>query len=134
MAKLRDVVWQRARQRCEYCQLPQSLTLLPHEMDHIVAQQHHGPTELENLCLACARCNARKGPNLSGIDLQTGTLIRLFNPRVDDWDSHFRWRGAVLESLTDIGRVTIDVLAINDPGRVAHRRLLIEAGVFPTTL
>jgi hypothetical protein len=69
MARLRDVVWARAGGRCEYCQFPQSLTVLPHELDHIIAQQHHGLTESSNLCLACALCNAHKGPNLAGYDL-----------------------------------------------------------------
>jgi 5-methylcytosine-specific restriction endonuclease McrA len=89
MATLREIVWERARGCCEYCQMPQSLSILPHELDHIVAQQHHGKTELENLCLACTACNARKGPNLSGIDQQTGQHVRLFDPRTQDWVSTF---------------------------------------------
>ncbi|MGH7171510.1 MAG: hypothetical protein ACRELF_09615 [Gemmataceae bacterium] len=32
---------------------------------------------------------------------------------------------------TAIGRTTIDVLAINLPERVEHRRLLLRAGLFP---
>ena len=35
--------------RCEYCQLPQAYTVLPHDPDHIRSQKHHGPTTLENL-------------------------------------------------------------------------------------
>jgi hypothetical protein len=83
------------------------------------------------LCLACAVCNAHKGPNLSGIDPTSGQLTRLFHPRKDAWDDHFRWSGAVLMGLTDVGRTTIDVLAINSADRVAMRRLLTEAGLFP---
>jgi hypothetical protein len=131
MASPRQFVWDRAAGCCEYCRLPQSLTILPHELDHIVAQQHHGPTEPDNLCLACAVCNAHKGPNLSGIDPTSGQLTRLFHPRKDAWDDHFRWSGAVLMGLTDVGRTTIDVLAINSADRVAMRRLLTEAGLFP---
>ena len=130
MAGLREVVWQRAGERCEYCRLPQSLTVLPHELDHIVAQQHHGPTSAENLCLACAQCNGHKGPNLTGIDPVTKELTRLFNPRRDLWREHFHWNGAVLQGLTAIGRTTIDVLAINDPARILIRRLSREVGLF----
>jgi hypothetical protein len=131
MASIRETVWQRALGRCEYCQMPQSLTLLPHELDHIIAQQHHGATELENLALACARCNAFKGPNLTGIDPRTGLIVRLFHPRRDLWHEHFHWQGSVLEGLTDIARATIDVLAINEPERVLHRKLLIISGESP---
>jgi len=130
MASVREIVWSRADGRCEYCGWPQSLTVLPHELDHIVAQQHHGATEESNLCLACALCNAHKGPNLSGIDPQTGQLTRLFHPRKDLWTGHFRWRGAVLEGSSDVGRVTIDVLKINAPERVLMRQLAIQAGFF----
>jgi 5-methylcytosine-specific restriction endonuclease McrA len=56
MPPLRDQVRQRAKSRCEYCQLPQTCTVLPHEIDHILAQKH-GQTSLENLRLACAQCN-----------------------------------------------------------------------------
>jgi hypothetical protein len=42
MASLRDQVWRRAKDSCEYCQLPQTCTVLPHEIDHIVAQKHRG--------------------------------------------------------------------------------------------
>jgi hypothetical protein len=35
----------------------------------------------ENLAFACYHCNLHKGPNLSGIDQESGALVRLFNPR-----------------------------------------------------
>ena len=50
---LERLVWQRARSRCEYCQLPQAFSPLPHAIDHIISQQQHGPTVAENLALAC---------------------------------------------------------------------------------
>ena len=62
---LRHRVWQRAGDCCEYCQLPQSLTTLPHEVDHVVARKHDGLSTPENLCLACYLCNAYKGPNIA---------------------------------------------------------------------
>jgi HNH endonuclease len=56
----------RARQRCEYCHLPQACYLLRFQIDHIIADQHGGPAISANLCLACPRCNTKKGPNIAG--------------------------------------------------------------------
>src|SRR5687768_7101956 len=83
---LQAAVWERAAACCEYCRLPQASHPLPFQIDHIVAQQHHGATELWNLALACLRCNRFKGPNLSGIDPATGAICRLFHPRKDTWN------------------------------------------------
>lgn len=122
---LRMQVWKRAGDRCEYCRLPQSLDVLPFQIDHIIAIKHHGPTVLENLALSCCECNASKGPNIAGIELNAVT--RLFHPRNDVWSEHFRWDGPALVGTTAVGRVTIDVLGINHPDRVEHRRILIAA-------
>jgi hypothetical protein len=128
---LRQTVRKRAGDCCEYCQLPQSLTTLPHEVDHIVARKHGGPTKPGNLCLACYLCNGYKGPNIAGIDPESEELSRLFHPREDTWRQHFRWEGPLLVGTTPLGRATIAVLRINLPERVEHRRLLIAADVFP---
>lgn len=79
----------------------------------------------------CHFCNRNKGPNLAGIDKKTRDLSKLYHPRLDRWDDHFQWRGPRLRGLTPTGRVTIQVMAINDPLAVALRRELIREGVFP---
>jgi hypothetical protein len=89
-------VWRRAAGRCEYCRLPSAAYPLPFHVDHIVAQQHEGPTSLENLALACLHCNRHKGPNIAGRDPVTGEIVRLFNPRQDPLTEHFAWTGAEL--------------------------------------
>jgi hypothetical protein len=62
-------------------------------------------------------CNRYKGPNVAGIDPETGELTRLFLPRVDDWNSHFLHNGAEISPLSPIGRVTVSVLFMNErPG------------------
>lgn len=124
-------VAERARHRCEYCCLPEAYTSLPHEIDHVRARKHHGPSSLRNLCWACAACNAAKGPNVASYDPETDELVPLFNPRTDRWDEHFAWAGPRLLGKTPIARATIDVLRINDPHRVAHRAQLIALGVLP---
>jgi hypothetical protein len=112
--------------------MPQDLAEASHEIDHVIAEKHSGPTTLENLALACFPCNNHKGPNVAGVDPETGHVTRLFHPRQDDWHEHFVWRGPVLVGRTAIGRVTVEVLAINLRHRVLHRQALMEEGVFPT--
>ena len=129
-AALRDAVRQRARFCCEYCQLPETYApVAPFQIEHIIAQQHGGPTTLPNLALACHHDNLHKGPNLTGIDPKTKKLTKLFNPRRHLWSKHFRWDGAVLVGRTAVGRTTVDVLAMNDPARVALRQELLDQGL-----
>src|SRR6266536_6455575 len=86
---LASEVRRRASSRCEYCLFPQDSFRQSFHIEHIVARQHGGPTELRNLALACLRCNWKRGPNLAGIDPDTGAISPLFNPRVDVWSHHF---------------------------------------------
>lgn len=130
---LTAVVWQRARSTCEYCRLPQTLSPIPFEIDHIIALKHGGATNAANLALACFYCNSFKGPNIAGIDPSTRRIVRLYHPRKDKWWRHFRWDGPVLMGRTSIGRATIAVLEINHRDAVAVRQALIEEGVFPST-
>lgn len=48
-AALRRLVRQRARDCCQYCLIPESVTFAPHWIDHIIAEKHRGATEAENL-------------------------------------------------------------------------------------
>ena len=128
---LATLVWRRARATCEYCQLPQSLSPIPFEIDHIIARKHGGATDSANLALACFYCNSFKGPNIAGLDPKTGRIVRLYHPRKDRWQQHFRWEGPALVGRTSIGRATAAVLEINHYDAVAVRRALIEEGVFP---
>lgn len=130
-AAIAERVRKRARGLCEYCRLPQAAYPLAFHVDHIIAEQHGGKATFGNCCLACARCNRSKGPNISGIDAKTRTLVPLFHPRRDRWDEHFGWRGPRLVGRTPTGRATIRVLAVNDPAAVELRRALIAEGRFP---
>ncbi|MCC6538757.1 MAG: HNH endonuclease [Bryobacterales bacterium] len=118
----RDLVRNRAANACEYCKLPQSATpLIPFHLEHIVAKQHGGSDDPTGLALACDRCNAYKGPNLTGIDPDTQTIVRLFNPRVDKWEHHFELRGGRVCGKTPVGRATVRLLNMNAPRRVELR-------------
>jgi hypothetical protein len=132
---LAQTVRERARHVCEYCHMPQAYYQTPFQIEHIIARQHKGRTVLGNLALACLRCNGCKGPNISGIDYATSRtkIVKLFNPRRHKWTHHFRWEGPFLVGKTAIGRVTIQVLAINDPDRVRVREQLLKEGVLPVS-
>jgi hypothetical protein len=129
--ELERQVRSRAGDRCEYCHLPQSISLIRHPIDHVIAQQHHGRTTPENLALSCAFCNRHKGPNIAGVDPDTAAVIPLYNPRNQVWDEHFVWNGVILIGRTPTGRATVDVLAINEPSNLRLRVQLAEEGIFP---
>ena len=119
---LRRHVIERAGERCEYCNLHQSsFPLVSFHVEHVVAKQHGGSDQLENLCLACHWCNLFKGPNLS--TLVDGKLTRLFNPRKDKWPDHFAEKEGQILGTTMIGIATVSLLNMNDPDRVELRRL-----------
>jgi hypothetical protein len=130
-AALRRLVRERAHDCCEYCLMPERLTLAPHWVDHIVAEKHGGRTEAINLALSCVLCNQHKGTDLTSIDPETGEITPLFNPRRDQWSAHFRLNGAHIEPLTPTGRVTVRLLQLNHPNRIEERELLLRLGAIP---
>lgn len=127
---LREFVAGRAGNACEYCRLPQEATpLIPFHVEHIVPKQHGGSDDARGLALACDRCNAYKGPNLTSIDPDTRKVVELFNPRREAWGDHFGVRGGQIVGLTAKGRATVRLLNMNAPRRVELREAwLREAG------
>jgi hypothetical protein len=120
----------RAGGRCEYCHRPESVAEVRFVIDHVIAQKHRGRSTVENLALACEFCNLHKGSDIAGLDPVDGTLTRLFHPRKDLWQQHFRLDDSgVLAGLTPVGRTTLEVLAMNDPRQLALRLMLIAEGV-----
>jgi 5-methylcytosine-specific restriction endonuclease McrA len=121
-ARTRDLVRRRANDTCEYCRLPQHATpVIPFHVEHIVSRQHGGADDPDQLALACDRCNAYKGPNLTSIDPLTGMITALFHPRDDSWSDHFELRGGQILGLTATGRATAQLLKMNAPRRVELR-------------
>jgi hypothetical protein len=111
--------------------MPQRFYRPRFQVEHVIARQHGGTDADDNLALACQHCNSHKGPNLAGVDPETGVLTRLFHPRQDVWADHFEWSGHVLVGKTAIGRTTVAVLAINDDVYRSVRAALLLEGVFP---
>lgn len=118
----RRLVRRRARNCCEYCQLSEQRSPVARlQIEHIVPRKHGGSDDEANLALACIDCNLHKGPNLTGIDPETGRIVELFNPRRQRWSDHFAWHGVEIVGLTPIGRATVRVLEMNAEDRLQVR-------------
>jgi hypothetical protein len=122
-------VAERAAFRCEYCHFPAAFSGFRFVCDHIIAKKHEGSDEPTNLAYSCPHCNRHKLDNIAGLDLPSTAPVRLFHPRRDRWAEHFTCDGAMIVGLTSIGRVTVQVLKINEARRMAARQCLITDGV-----
>ncbi len=128
---LRQLVYERAEGRCEYCLLPVRYAYLTYEIDHVIAEKHGGATDEANLCLSCFECNRHKGSDVASYDETSGEIVRLYNPRRDRWAEHFRLEAERIVPLTPIGRVTMKLLQLNKHERLLERGELIAAGKYP---
>jgi 5-methylcytosine-specific restriction endonuclease McrA len=123
-------VRQRTGGRCEYCRFPVEYTVMPFEIEHVIPLKHGGATIAANLAFACFYCNRYKGPNVAGIATPGAAVTRLFHPRLDVWEDHFAWEGAVILPRSEIGGATIAVLRMNQPNAVAVRQVLMSEGLW----
>lgn len=130
-AALRREIRDRASGCCEFCRMPDNEPVFPHEPDHIIAFKHHGKIDRNNLAYACFVFNRTKGSDIASIDPLSGVLTPLFHPRQHIWDEHFRCNGPLVEPLTVEGRVTVMLLRINSPKRVAIRDILLQEVRYP---
>lgn len=128
---LRQQVTTRSLGRCEYCRMHSDFVVKRHEVDHVYAEKHGGPTLTDNLCLSCLICNRYKGSDLCSLDPETGELSALFHPRRDAWEDHFRLTGPRIIGLTPQGRVTAKLLRFNDEERLLEREFLIRSSLYP---
>lgn len=131
-AALRRRVASRAHGVCEYCLISEDDSFLGCQVEHVISEKHGGATAAENLAYACVFCNRYKGPDLGSIHPGTGTLVRFFNPRADRWSAHFEIEGPRIKPLTDIGEVTVRILAVNHPDRLLEREQLTAVRRFPS--
>jgi 5-methylcytosine-specific restriction endonuclease McrA len=68
---IQTLVRQRANFLCEYCHSPEFLSTAPLTIDHLTPQSLGGADDIENLALACRRCNERRYNFTTGIDPET---------------------------------------------------------------
>ena len=129
--RLRRLVINRAKGRCEYCGLSQEGQEATFHIDHIVPRASEGPTAETNLALACVSCSLRKEARRSARDPESGRMVRLFHPRRQRWSNHFRWDGVRVVGLTPTGRAAVVALQMNRPLILAIRREEAARGRHP---
>jgi HNH endonuclease len=106
----------RADYLCEYCHSPEKISASRFTIDHLQPRSLGGSDTEENLALACNRCNQNRYNFVVGRDLETSTILPLFNPRNQLWQDHFIWSvdATKVIGITAIGRATCDRLDMND--------------------
>jgi 5-methylcytosine-specific restriction endonuclease McrA len=109
-------VRERAKYLCEYCHSLELLSANRFTIDHIVPRSLGGSDDIDNLALACRRCNERRYNFVAGIDPETKEIVPIFNPRQQQWADHFVWTldGAVIQGSTPVGRATCIRFDLND--------------------
>lgn len=129
--ELRRLVEARAEGLCEYCLIHEDDTFTGCQVDHVVSEKHGGPTELNNLSIACAFCNRAKGTDVGSVTA-AGQFCRFFNPRIDRWSDHFVLNGFRIVPRSDIGEVTASILGFNSLDRLLEREELAQNGRYPS--
>lgn len=132
-SKLENKIRLQAKNRCGYCQLPQKLNPTLLEIEHILAVSQGGTDDEENLWLACRECNSHKSSKVYGFDLKTNKKIKLFNPRKQNWNRHFKFSDDKTKIIgkTACGRATVEVLKLNSELLISVRKLWVEFDLFP---
>jgi hypothetical protein len=130
-AAMARLVRQRACDRCEYCRTHQSLQVATFHIEHIVPIAAGGTSSLENVALACPTCNLHKSNRLSAADPESGSVVRLFHPRLDIWSDHFEWLDYAIAGKTAVGRATALAFDMNSERRLKSRRAEERFGLFP---
>jgi len=126
------IVRKRAHFRCEYCKAPEEITGYAFHIEHIHPQDQGGKDEMENYALSCMPCNRAKSYHQTGQDPKTGHEKRLFHPRKDKWNDHFRVEGKIhVKGKTAIGRTTEQRLKLNQKRQLEARALWLELGLYP---
>ena len=129
----RSFIQDRAGNCCEYCKFPLEFSHDAFHIEHIVPLKRGGSGELENLAFACDGCNSLKWTHVEWPDPESGQPALLFNPRTEEWLTHFAWNEdfILVSGLTPVGRATLDLLKMNRPGLVNVRKALRAIGVYP---
>jgi hypothetical protein len=130
---LRRLVIEQAGNRYGYCLVEQELLYGPLELEHLQPRSRRGLTTEDNLWLACRVCNGFKSNQIDCVDPESQQLVPLFNPRREDWWSHFRWSsdGTEIIGTTPTGRATVIALQLNTLEHMKMRRRWVSVGWHP---
>ena len=130
-SKLKELVTNRAKSRCEYCHLNANYSYFPFHIEHIISLKHGGKTIASNLAFSCPLCNVSKGSDIATFLDNPNELVRFFNPRTDNWHDHFHTENTgLLVAKSQIGRATIKIFNFNHPDSIIERHEMIRFGVF----
>ena len=135
----RELIRKRANYLCEYCHSPEKISATRFTLDHIVPRSLGGGDDLDNLALACRRCNERRYNFVAGYDSVNSSIVPLFNPRLQQWGEHFAWSadGTKIMGNSPTGRATIARFDLNDSRYLEKdsiqntRSLWVKAGWHP---
>ena len=129
--ELARTVRARARGRCQYCFMHESLQGATFHIEHVIPQCKGGRSNLDNLVLACPGCNLRKASRINAVDPATGRQVKLFHPILQHWSEHFRFSRYQIEGLTLDGRATVEALNFNQSRRQRIRQVEEAFGLYP---
>jgi hypothetical protein len=110
---------------------PEGDSFIKYQIDHIVSLRHGGATVADNLAFCCPICNNYKGADLGTVLDDEAVVVRLFNPRRQNWFEHFEVVEGAIYSKTPTGEATIKLLEFNEISRILERLDLVAAGIFP---
>ncbi|MEM7715637.1 MAG: HNH endonuclease signature motif containing protein [Cyanobacteria bacterium P01_A01_bin.68] len=135
----RELVRTRADYLCEYCHSPERISATRFTVDHLLPKSIGGSDDINNLALACRRCNERRYNFIAGFDSETQEIVALFNPRQQMWSEHFIWsaNGKRIIGVTSTGRATCKRLDLNDErypeddSIQSARGFWVQAGLHP---
>jgi len=85
------------------------------------------------MALACRSCNLFKSDFVTGIDPESQVEQRLFQPRLDQWATHFQVidESARILGLTNVGRATVERLRMNVSSQLNARLAWMRIRLFP---
>jgi HNH endonuclease len=102
---------------CGYCGVTEASVGAELTLDHFQPRVAGGAESVENYVYACAACNSFKS------DWWSTVGPNLLHPLRDSLPEHIQeTTEGVLESITDQGQIFIDLLHLNRPELVLHRR------------
>ena len=131
--ELRRQISADAKGICGYCRSRDRLLGIELEVEHLIPESKEGATVRDNLWMACRRCNLYKTDRGDAVDPKSGDTVLLFNPRADEWESHFKWVDDSIRilGLTKRARATVEVLKMNHPFICAAREVWVQCGKHP---
>lgn len=128
---LRKRIFERDAGCCQYCKLVQFGQAAVFHINHIIPRSKGGATDETNLVLQCPYCSLHKADKVASRDPISGDDVPLFHPLSQQWHDHFVLDASgVIRGFTPTGRVTVEILRMNDALPRIARSLQLQLGLF----